>query len=174
MIESGQEIGLTPLRNRECDSNASSPGCEAYAGAGHSLAFGQEEVMGTYIHNLATSFIGELGIKTIDIGETGRHGQTLLWDCFSPRIKTKLSRMRPETLGRIAACGREAPDWNLGRLRLGGEAYPTPLLSLCGVRGINLLIIIACVAIVTEMNVILVARKKREYNESLADVMMGT
>lgn len=57
--------------------------------------------MGKHIHNLATSMIGQLGIKTEDYA--GVHS---LWVMRSCAVEAQLSKMRPETLGRIVAGGK--------------------------------------------------------------------
>lgn len=81
--------------------------------------------MGTYIHNIAQSMIGQLGITEADLhanrGDDGlpsfgneqwdehdhsvsRRPQYLHHNCWE-KMTPLLERMRVETLGKIAACG---------------------------------------------------------------------
>jgi len=110
--------------------------------------------MGTHIHNLAKTMIGQLGITMANIGDdkVGR-AATILYDQRHDQIETTLQKMRPETLGRIIAQGKGARpigdtstpmysmvdhhmDW------LGGCMYD---------NGMRLLVRIACMVIIAEM-----------------------
>jgi len=62
--------------------------------------------MGEYLRNTALTLMGQLGIGVADIeaGETAHD----LYVQRGAEIKAKLHRMRPETLGRIIACGQNS------------------------------------------------------------------
>ena len=114
-----------------------------------------------YLRNLAKSLMGQLGITVEDLaGEFPDCEAQYLYEHRSKEIKAQLRRMRPETLGRIAACGK-------GRTEE-GETQQGPWLYHvhCGAYldkyadGVSLLREIACTAIVAEMANILRLRKE--------------
>jgi hypothetical protein len=106
--------------------------------------------MGKYITNLAQSFIGQLG-AAVKIEDTSEFLAQNLHDRHSKAIHTLLRRMRPETLGRIAACGGGCDEDN--KMSQGITLYQVH----CGAYlnkyadGISLLREIACTAIIAEM-----------------------
>ena len=107
--------------------------------------------MGTYINNLAKSLIGQLGVKVEEISSTGWLAADL-YERYGKAVHVQLLRMRPETLGKIAAAGKgcTAP---LGTTSLHGvfrEDESKPWLNLCS-DGATLLRGIACAAIIAEM-----------------------
>lgn len=113
-----------------------------------------------YIRNVARQIMAQLGITTADLGEEDFAGiAQVVYERRSGEIKAWLSRVRPETLGRIAACGQGYPSTRKG----------TPLyLVHCGTwlgkrdSGPELLREIACTAIIAEISDILEDRKELE------------
>lgn len=112
-----------------------------------------------YIRNVARQIMVQLGITTADLGEGEFAGPQVVYERRSGEIKAWLSRVRPETLGRIAACGRGHPD-----TRKGTALYLVHCGTWLGKRdsGPELLREIACTAIVAEISDILEDRKELE------------
>lgn len=102
--------------------------------------------MGKYIRNLATSFIGQLGVKADDYDRCPAQD---IYKCHSEAITTELRRMRPETLGRIAAS--KPTKTTLYQVHCGSYLSKHS-------NGKDLLLTIACTAIVAEMADIISSR----------------
>ena len=102
-----------------------------------------------YLRNLANTLMCQLGITLNDVLDGGAQG---LYRTRSEEIKAQLHRMRPETLGKIAAHGAGyrdvSPRTALYQVHL--ESYLDKYAS-----GMELLEEIACTAIVAEMTDIL-------------------
>ena len=103
-----------------------------------------------YIRDLAKSLIGQLRITVFDLEP--REVPGTLYERRNKEIKLWLERVRPEKLGRIAACGR---GFSTGA---SNTRYTTSLydvhqcdyLNVFG-SGFELLRELACTAIVAEM-----------------------
>ncbi len=127
-----------------------------------------------YIYNLACTMIGQLGITVAEFdSEPFARAQTL----FEKRhddVEKILFRMRPETLGKIAAHGRE---FGSGHPSTPGEFFthgiagsgriPTSLYEVCqgdfGSKyssGKYFLLRIACATVIAEMTDILLNTRK--------------
>lgn len=105
-----------------------------------------------YLRNLAMSLMGQVGVAD---GWFGEHPAQTLYELYGEAVHAQLHRMRPETLGRIAALGKswygdegEPESWK-GRTAL--------YVVHCGTyldkhrSGLSLLREIACTAIIAEM-----------------------
>ena len=111
-----------------------------------------------YIRNLAASMIGQLKITVMSADNVESLSQRL-YELHNNAIHAKLLRMRPETLGKIAACGCgpfvgrpfKSPLLGLTMFQVQGRK---PWLNELG-DGFTLLQDIACTAIVAEMAEIL-------------------
>jgi len=121
--------------------------------------------MGRYITNLAEGFIGQLKARIEAEDRPVGGGDFLaqnLYQRHCDAIIDQLRRMRPETLGKIAAYGRGADDTT--REIVPGEHGTTLYQVHCGTwlgkynDGMTLLRDIACTAIVAEMANILKRR----------------
>ena len=104
--------------------------------------------MGTYIHNLAKSMIGQLGIKTEDY-----YGVHNLWVMRVCSVEKQLCKMRPETLGRIVAGGKgivsHATHMPMYEVFEGHEkSYPYIDIHADGLTQLHRL---ACIALIAEM-----------------------
>ena len=116
-----------------------------------------------YLHNLTLSVMGQCHITVEDLAPPeglsedsfglDRQG---LYQRRSEEIKALLRRMRPETLGRIAVCGKSYRD--SGRCTSLYEVHCATYLSKYA-DGKELLCEIACTAIVAKMADILRLRK---------------
>lgn len=126
--------------------------------------------MGSYIHNIATTLLGQFGITFQDcvgcrgLGLSQTYGPDILYARHSGAIKTELRKMKPETVGRIAFQGK---GWD-GEVECPMDT--TPLSSVHEGRpylnqrldGRTLVMEIACTAIVAEMMDILWARRREQ------------
>jgi len=113
--------------------------------------------MGKYISNLARHFIGQLRVRAEDFGKFPAQE---LYAHHNKAIKAQLHRMRPETLGRIAACGKGCSDENREESPQTGTLYLVHCSTYLDkyADGVTLLREIACTAIVAEMANILERR----------------
>lgn len=106
--------------------------------------------MGSYIHNLAMSLIGQLEITDADLGKFKAQS---LYENASSRIKDWLSNKSNEMLGRIAGCGDADGGTKLYQVHC--ETWLSKRAS-----GRALLFEIACTAIVAKMADILGGRRE--------------
>lgn len=119
--------------------------------------------MGTYIHNLAVTFIKEFCITDADLGS--RETDFICRSEKATAMSNKLKRMRPETLGKIIAYGLDPETaaqrgkvslyevlYNLGGNTNSFEDDFTPHKS-----GKEFLVLLARAAIVAEINEIIPA-----------------
>jgi len=108
--------------------------------------------------------IGQLGINPCDLGSLPYKAGQTLYEKWGEPIKRQLTRMRPETLGKIAACGVGNPDEVSEDESLRDYAAYSLYQVHCGTyldkyaSGIALLREIACTAIIAEMTNILKRR----------------
>ncbi|MBX4199004.1 hypothetical protein KW800_01880 [Candidatus Parcubacteria bacterium] len=104
--------------------------------------------MGTYIHNLAMSLIGQLGLEP-----EVNHGDKFIrvehfYEIYAEKLEPALEGMSPQTLGKISGCG-------LGRWDKGG----TKLLEISdfegylsgGADGKAILVHLACMTVLAEV-----------------------
>jgi hypothetical protein len=111
-----------------------------------------------YINNLAKSIVGKLKITVKDLED---HGVPALYEWLGKEIRVLLHQMKPATLGKIAAYGkpngREKFDYEKTTLY---RVMPEKSLST-RFSGKDLLINIACAAIIAEIVDILKAKKTK-------------
>jgi|SRR3989344_286297 len=147
--------------------SVSFPGHKSNDGAGACRKV-RRIIMGKYITNLAEGFIGQLKAKVEaeDFDEKWKWNPLVfnLYARHNEAIRAQLRRMRPETLGKIAACGVGNPDEVSEDESLRDYAAYSLYQVHCGTyldkyaSGIALLREIACTAIIAEMTNILKRR----------------
>lgn len=108
--------------------------------------------MGKYITNLAQNLIKKLKIK-VAADEREFLAQNYFYFLYSEKVNAHLKQMRPETLGKIAACGK-----GIEGIRSYGFNFSNGHLDNYA-DGKSLLREIACMAIIAEMASILLLPK---------------